>query len=367
MHTVIEVFDLIEILNGDVAGVIDVDKMTGGIQAIYYIDNRSANGIHAENNTFPDDEDLLDCKIYDKADKASSGVVDIDPFIPSATFSYQLNPPMDMTEPTYVWDAYYFVEDATPTTVTWDSTDKITGDASLFWDTDAGFDVIMHYFPEPGKIAAWDVNDTGAVEFWCKINITDPTNLWGVQEAFIRVGNACGGYYQYTNTSGTNALNASINNWKKYSIPLQGDAIWARTIVGNPSFGNISYIEMNIDVWQWGYEAWLDSLTISYNHQSATDEPPLADNGYRLHQNIPNPFKDETMISFTIPNSEQVQLRIMDSVGREIALLVDEKLEAGYHEVSFSNKDLPPGVYYYTLRGENTVMAKQMVVLGSRD
>ena len=329
--------------------------------AAFYIENLSDSDIYAKNNTFAGDQSLIECKIYDKTDDPLKGEVDWSPYN-SSSVGFQLNPPADMTENPSVWDAYYFVEDATPIVITWDSVDKITGNESLFISTKAGFDVILHYFPDNNEIAMWDVADTGKISFWMKIKITDPTNTIGVQEAFVRIGNSCGSYYQYSNTAPVNVLNPAINNWTLFEIPLQGDANWARTIVGSPSFSAISYIEVNVDVWQWGYDMWIDSLNISYNYQSSILDPIDLDK-YLLLQNITNPFSDKTLIGFHIPAKEFVKLRILDSSGREVTTLVSEELSAGYHEVEFTSTQLASGVYYYQLETKHVRRTKELIIL----
>ncbi|MBS3944441.1 MAG: PQQ-dependent sugar dehydrogenase [Melioribacter sp.] len=72
---------------------------------------------------------------------------------------------------------------------------------------------------------------------------------------------------------------------------------------------------------------------------------------YRLFQNFPNPFNPATNISFSIPRESFVSLKIYDSLGIEIANLVDELMSAGYYNVEFNGegKNIASGIYFYTL------------------
>ena len=54
---------------------------------------------------------------------------------------------------------------------------------------------------------------------------------------------------------------------------------------------------------------------------------------------------------------------MFDLLGREIATLVDEYKEAGYHEVEFNSAALASGVYYYQLKAGSYVQSKKMVVI----
>lgn len=75
-----------------------------------------------------------------------------------------------------------------------------------------------------------------------------------------------------------------------------------------------------------------------------------------LFQNYPNPFSTATYISFIIPeslikgkNNLHVTLKIFDSTGNEITVLINDERYAGYYEIEFFSGDLPEGNYYYEL------------------
>ncbi|MCF8307339.1 MAG: T9SS type A sorting domain-containing protein [Ignavibacteriales bacterium] len=81
---------------------------------------------------------------------------------------------------------------------------------------------------------------------------------------------------------------------------------------------------------------------------------------YTLTQNYPNPFNPETTIEYTLEKKEQVNLKVYDLLGRELAVLVNEVQEAGSHRVRFAAGELPAGVYFYTLRAGDFVQTKKM-------
>lgn len=70
---------------------------------------------------------------------------------------------------------------------------------------------------------------------------------------------------------------------------------------------------------------------------------------FTLGQNHPNPFNPATAIRFQLPEPSQVLLIVYDIFGREMAELVDGKLEAGYRRVSWNAIDYPSGIYFYRL------------------
>ncbi len=83
---------------------------------------------------------------------------------------------------------------------------------------------------------------------------------------------------------------------------------------------------------------------------------------------MPNPFKGHTVIKFALPEKENVKLDIYDINGRRIARLVNGKLNAGWHTVSWNGKDtrgrkVKSGVYFYRLNaGKYRKTVKMMLV-----
>ncbi len=82
-----------------------------------------------------------------------------------------------------------------------------------------------------------------------------------------------------------------------------------------------------------------------------------------LNQNYPNPFNPSTKITFDLPMNEFVTLKVYDVTGREIAVLVNEKLTAGMKEYEFNAVNLPSGVYFYTIQAGDFKATRKMVLI----
>ncbi len=85
---------------------------------------------------------------------------------------------------------------------------------------------------------------------------------------------------------------------------------------------------------------------------------------YELSQNYPNPFNPTTNINFSIPVSEVVSIKVFDILGNEVAELVNnERLSAGKYKVDFNASNLSSGIYYYTIKTENFIDTKKMILV----
>ncbi|MFA6979436.1 MAG: Ig-like domain-containing protein [Ignavibacteriaceae bacterium] len=99
------------------------------------------------------------------------------------------------------------------------------------------------------------------------------------------------------------------------------------------------------------------------------DETSLTPESLTLYQNYPNPFNPSTMISYQLPQSSFVTLKVFDVLGNEIKTLVSEFQQAGRHNYEFgsatggTNYELTSGVYFYQLRAGDFVQTKKLVVL----
>lgn len=109
------------------------------------------------------------------------------------------------------------------------------------------------------------------------------------------------------------------------------------------------------------YDAWDYDLHKPKKPTSVFDaDKPLV---YELAQNYPNPFNPTTKIEYSIPLQSQVELKVYNVVGQEVATLVNEVQKSGIHNVKFSASNFASGVYFYRLVAGNFVSVKKMVLV----
>ena len=90
-------------------------------------------------------------------------------------------------------------------------------------------------------------------------------------------------------------------------------------------------------------------LVLSPAVVSSVPEPGGIANSFALDQNYPNPFNPKTGVRFEVPGVSDVKLSVYDILGREVAVLVNERKAAGTYEVNFDGNNLASGVYFYRL------------------
>jgi hypothetical protein len=119
--------------------------------------------------------------------------------------------------------------------------------------------------------------------------------------------------------------------------------------------------------------------TVSYQSDcdpiTSMEENSIMPQKFVLLQNYPNPFNPSTVISYQLPVSGNVTLKIYDVLGNEVATLVDEYKPAGIYEVKFQsavgNRQLASGIYFYQLKvfdpesgsGQVFVQTKKMILI----
>lgn len=84
---------------------------------------------------------------------------------------------------------------------------------------------------------------------------------------------------------------------------------------------------------------------------------------YKLSQNYPNPFNPTTIISYQLPESGVVQLKVFNLIGQEVATLVNKFQNEGNYNFEFDAKYLTSGVYFYTLNAAGNTITRKMILM----
>ncbi|MDZ7261520.1 MAG: T9SS type A sorting domain-containing protein, partial [candidate division KSB1 bacterium] len=94
-----------------------------------------------------------------------------------------------------------------------------------------------------------------------------------------------------------------------------------------------------------------------------TETPEGVPLEFHLCQNYPNPFNSSTTIRFTIAKEGKVKIIVYDLLGKEVATLVDAKIEAGEHIIKWTTENLASGIYICKLITKDFVQTRKMMLL----
>ena len=194
------------------------------------------------------------------------------------------------------------------------------------------------YNSRPGSFQGWyKLTSAGSGGDILQITVGFFKNGQGIGAAFVTLGDAA----SYTQFS-------SDITWITADVP---DSAVIAGIVGNGSGGTVNA----------GTTFYLDDLTFSGATAVQPDENTAL--SFELAQNYPNPFNPTTTISYTLPKSSFVTLKVYNLLGQEVAELVNETQFAGKHSVEFTGTDLPSGLYVYKIAAGNFTQTRKMMLL----
>ncbi len=109
-------------------------------------------------------------------------------------------------------------------------------------------------------------------------------------------------------------------------------------------------------------------LNFFFDLNNLAENPVTTVRSFSLAQNYPNPFNNQTVISFTLPQSGRAFLTIYDMNGRLVRILNNQFLKSGYHQFTWDGRDghgraVASGIYFYRLRfGKKATIRKMLLV-----
>jgi hypothetical protein len=122
-------------------------------------------------------------------------------------------------------------------------------------------------------------------------------------------------------------------------------------------------VELFANAW---YVETLDTFGIMGAKDFVTDVEDITQTiptEYSIEQNFPNPFNPATRINFSIPNEGLVTLNVYNSLGQQVATLLNESKPAGTYQVDFDGAYLSSGIYFYQITSGNFTQTKKMILM----
>jgi hypothetical protein len=241
----------------------------------------------------------------------------------------------------------------------WSRTFGLTGPDechSIQQTSDGGY--ILVGVGSSSGIRPWLVKtDANGDSLWSR---TVPLRVYGVCHDVLQLtdgGYLLGGYYLNNTWSRFLAMQRTDSN---------GDTLWTRHYTHAGSYTAFWSVHQATDG---GY------VLAGYNFNnavlwklapdpvSAEQRPVKVANEFALHPAFPNPFNATTRLSFSLPHTAPVSLKIYDVQGREVAVLVNETRDAGTHDIVVNGSSLSSGIYFARLNTDGNSRTQKMVLL----
>lgn len=186
----------------------------------------------------------------------------------------------------------------------------------------------------------WNVIYTGSYTNYYKcIQMIDNITGYSISKPF----SGAGATYIYKTTTGG-------NTWEQqyYTSSLSLEAM--------------HFINNNIGVVVGGGGIILRTNTggVVTNISKINNETP---NNYSLRQNYPNPFNPITKIQFDVMKAENIKITVFDVTGKELQVIVNERMQPGIYEVEWSGDKYASGIYFYRMKAGNYVETRKMILM----
>lgn len=147
-----------------------------------------------------------------------------------------------------------------------------------------------------------------------------------------------------------------------FTVSWDGGNNWQQQIYG---FYPATHVKAAVEFYNFIYLASADGIWRGLTNEiivgvEKNNEMPTQ---FSLLQNYPNPFNPATTISYALPKAGFVTLKVYDTAGREIAVLVNNEMSAGNYKINFDASNLSSGVYFYKLNAGGVSIAKKLIFM----
>jgi hypothetical protein len=269
----------------------------------------------------------------------------------------------------------------------YDSSITQAGDASLRIDwgvthdqEGGGTTSLTHFNLKPNNV--YNCSQFDSIAFWY-YNLT-PSSMTGVVDFQFSLGdvsNSTSGHNTYSSDemewwSSSHDILDSGTGWNRIAIPLVGGANGFTRSATSGIEGNDQLDLNKIKGFQFDFMInssmddvangiiLIDDLTfIGEGTSSIKDLPFITPDNYWLAQNYPNPFNAITKIRYCLPEAGFVELKLYDTLGREIKTLINQHVSSGEHVYYFNAGDLSSGVYFYKIKSGDFTRVQKMLLL----
>ena len=234
----------------------------------------------------------------------------------------------------------------------------------LDWDSDGNLYVSSYTGDHVRKFDS-NGNDLG---LFVNSNLVGPTNIWFDDGGDLLISDYNGTAVKRFDSNGNyiNDFLTGLSNSEGVDFFPNGDIL-----IGNGATSSVklfdssgNYIEDLISSGA-GNLLTPNAVVIRENGvvSVSEEENNFDDHSFVLEQNYPNPFNPSTKIKFSVASESQVVIKVYNLLGKEVAVLMNEKKTPGFYELNFGGEKLPSGIYVYRLEAGSFSSSKKMILL----
>ncbi len=217
----------------------------------------------------------------------------------------------------------------------------------------------------PGKIEAEDYTSMFGIQTEGTIDTGGGTNVGYIDNGDwleYQINISTSGSYNSTFRVASQPGNGTI------TLKLDGKVLGSIDVSATGGWQNWKSINMLVDLIKGDHLLRIEAPKGGYNINwmnfdifSNVNEEIISE--YKLEQNYPNPFNPTTTIKYELPIREFVTIKLFNSIGQEIGILMNEQKSAGRHEFVFNGTRLASGVYYYRIQAGDIIQTKKMLLI----
>lgn len=187
------------------------------------------------------------------------------------------------------------------------------------------------------------------------ITVTDP----GRSKAGVDIAAKFGSLNPGAGSAHLKLLNSELTNLHTINMTNHTVTVpFNYTAPANPGIDTIySTVTSGTSAWNWA-----PNKRVIIINPTGIIKNKIA-NEFLLEQNYPNPFNPITNISFEIPVSAFVTVKVFDILGNELLTIFNSSLESGRHEISWNAEKYSSGVYFYRLETKDFSAVKKMILV----
>ncbi len=241
-----------------------------------------------------------------------------------------------------------------------------SGDAFITYLDSTGSNLLYStFFGGSGSDAGWDMvffRDTSIALVGGTRSDNFPTTLGAYSEHLSGTGNCFVTHFKvntsrliYSTYFGGNGNDVAYACIKHNSNGIIFTGLCRSGFPTTPEVGDTSFNGVT--------DGFIARLTLVPDSSASTPERFIRPSGFALVQNYPNPFNSTTTLSYTLPITSHVDLRLYDLTGREVSTLVQREQRAGSYRVLLDGSRLASGTYFVRLQAGMFSKTEKMVLL----